>query len=68
MEQVKAVSEVVRTMKNNLRGVNDQLQVYNEPLLVRKVKSVAKDEISKYHKSFAKERYTEIKEEGKNIQ
>ena len=55
-------------MKNNLRGVNDQLQVYNKPLLVRKVKSVAKDEIAKYHKSFAKERYTEIKEGGKNIQ
>ena len=67
MEQVKAVSEVVHTMKNNLRGVNDQLQVYNKPLFVRKTKPVAKDEFAKDQKNFAKERYTEIKEGGKNI-
>jgi len=67
MEQVKLVSEVVRTMKNNLRGVNDQLVAYNKPLLIRKSKPVAKDEFEREHKNFSKERYTEIKEGGKNI-
>jgi hypothetical protein len=47
--------------------MNDQLQVYNKPLFVRKTKPVAKDEFAKDHKNFAKERYTEIKEGGKNI-
>jgi dynein heavy chain len=67
MEQVKAVSEVVRTMKNNLRGVNEQLMLYNKPLLIRKSKPIAKDEFEREHKNFSKERYTEIKEGGKSI-
>lgn len=67
MEQVKAASEVVRSMKNNLKGVNDQLLSYNKPLLVRKTKPVLKDEFEKDHKNFVKERYGEIKEGGKNV-
>ncbi|RYG70338.1 hypothetical protein EON64_00425, partial [archaeon] len=67
MEQVKAVSEVMRTMKNNLRGVSDQLMNYNKPLLTRKSKPMTKDEFEKDHKNFLKERYSEIKEGGKNI-
>jgi dynein heavy chain len=67
MEQVKNVSEVVRTMKNNLRGVHEQLTLYNKPLLVRKTKPVAKDEFEREHKNYVKEKYGEIKEGGKSI-
>jgi dynein heavy chain len=67
MEQVRTVSEVARSMKNNLRHVNEQLQLHNKPLLVRKPKPILKDEFEKDHKNFVKERYAEIKEAGKNI-
>jgi len=67
MEQVQAVSEVMRTMKNNLQGISDQLKGYTKPLITRKNKPVAKDEFEKEHKNFVKERYVEIKEGGKNI-
>jgi dynein heavy chain len=67
MEQVQAVSEVMRTMKNNLKGINEQLMQYTKPLIVRKNKPIAKDEFEKEHKNFVKERYGEIKEGGKNI-
>lgn len=67
MEQVQVVAEVMRTMKNNLKGVNEQLLQYTKPLIIRKNKPVAKDEFEKEHKNFVKERYGEIKEGGKNI-
>ena len=50
MEQVRVVSEVVRTMKDNLRNVNNQLLSYNRPLLQRKNKPVIKDEFEREHK------------------
>jgi dynein heavy chain len=67
MEQVKTVSEVVRTMKNNLQEVSDALKAYNKPLLIRKTKPLAKDEFDREHKNFVKEKYTEIKDGGKQI-
>jgi len=35
--------------------MNDQLQVYNKPLLVRKVKPVAKDEFAKISQELCQE-------------
>ena len=42
MEQVTVVSSVVKTMKDNLRSINEKLGGYNKPLLQRKPKPVAK--------------------------
>lgn len=67
MEQVAIVSEVVKTMKENLRNINEQLYKNSKPLLVRKNKPVIKDEFEKEHKNLVKERYAEIKESGKAI-
>eukprot|EP01042_Synura_sphagnicola_P001438 gene1438-1642_t len=67
MEQVTAVSEVVRTMKENMRLVNDQLAGYNKPLMVRKTKPVVKEEFEREHKNLVKERYADIKEGGRAI-
>ena len=67
MEQVSAVSEVVRTMKENMRLVNDQLASYNRPLMSRKTKPVVKEEFEREHKNLVKERYADIKEGGRAI-
>eukprot|EP01041_Mallomonas_annulata_P000386 gene386-700_t len=67
MEQVTAASEVVRTMKENMRKINEQLAGYNKPLMQRKSKPVVKDEFEREHKNLIKERYTDIKEGGKAI-
>ena len=67
MEQVTAVNEVVRTMKENMRLITEQLLTYNKPLLTRKPKPALKDEFEREHKNMVKERYAEIKEGGKNI-
>jgi dynein heavy chain len=67
MDQVKAVSEIVTTMKDNLKKVNTTLSSYNRPLLIRKNKPVIKDEFEREHKNLVKERYSEIKEGGKAI-
>lgn len=49
-------------MKENLRNINDSLNIYNRPLLQRKAKPITKDEFEKEHKNICKERYAEIKE------
>jgi len=67
MEQVTVVSEVVKTMKDNMRSVNEQLSSYSKPLLIRKNKPAIKDEFEREHKNMVKERYAEIKEGGKTI-
>ena len=67
MEQVTVVSEVVKTMKDNMRSVNDQLASYSKPLLQRKNKPAIKDEFEREHKNMIKERYSDIKEGGKAI-
>lgn len=66
-EQVDAVNEVVKTMKDNLFTVQSTLAAYNRPLLVRKVKPVVKDEFEREHKGLVKDRYAEVKEGGKVI-
>ena len=67
MEQVTLVSEVLKTMKDNMRSVNDQLTSYSRPLLQRKNKPALKDEFEREHKNMIKERYSDIKEGGKTI-
>lgn len=67
MEQVTLVSEVVKTMKDNMRSVNDQLASYSKPLLQRKNKPAIKEEFEREHKNMIKERYSDIKEGGKAI-
>jgi dynein heavy chain len=67
MDQVHIVGEVVETMKSNLRSINEHLQSYSKPLLVRKPKPVVKDEFEREHKNLVKEKYTDIKEGGKAI-
>jgi dynein heavy chain, axonemal len=67
MEQVTLVSEVVKTMKDNMRSLNDQLASYSKPLLQRKNKPAIKEEFEREHKNMIKERYTDIKEGGKAI-
>jgi dynein heavy chain, axonemal len=67
MEQITSVNEVVRTMKENMRLITEQLENYRKPLLARKVKPMVKDEFEREHKNLVKERYTEIKEGGKSI-
>ena len=67
MEQVKAVYDVVKTMKDNLKMIDEQLHSYNHPLLSRKPKPISKEDFEKEHKNMVKERYTEIKEGGKHI-
>ena len=67
MEQVTLVSEVLKTMKDNMRSVTDQLASYSRPLLQRKNKPALKDEFEREHKNMIKERYSDIKEGGKTI-
>jgi dynein heavy chain, axonemal len=67
MEQVTLVSEVVKTMKDNMRSLNDQLASYSKPLLQRKNKPAIKEEFEREHKNMIKERYSDIKEGGKAI-
>ena len=67
MEQVTLVSEVVKTMKDNMRSVNDQLASYSKPLLQRKNKPAIKEEFEREHKNMIMERYSDIKEGGKAI-
>ncbi|CAM9131888.1 unnamed protein product, partial [Ectocarpus fasciculatus] len=67
MEQVTAVNDIVRTMKENLRSVTEQLQSYKKPLMQRKAKPMVKDEFDREHKLLLKDRYSEIKEGGKAI-
>lgn len=51
MDLVKYLSEeVVKTMKENLKGVHAELAKYNRPLLARKNKPVVKDEFEREHK------------------
>jgi len=67
MEQVTSVSDVVRTMKDNLRDITEQLAGYKKPLMQRKVKPIVKDEFEREQKNIVKERYADIKEGGKAI-
>jgi dynein heavy chain len=67
MEQVKVVHEVCKTMKDNLNHIEETLESYNKPLLVRKPKPVVKDEFEREHKAVIKERYAEVKDGGKAI-
>eukprot|EP01035_Chromulina_nebulosa_P017812 gene17812-23422_t len=67
MDQIVVVSSIVKTMKDNLKLINDNLHMYNKPLLQRKNKPINKEEFEKEHKNLIKERYTEIKEGGKAI-
>jgi hypothetical protein len=50
MDQVKIVSDIVHTMKDNLRGVQERIAEYNKPLLARKNKPVVKEEFEREHK------------------
>jgi dynein heavy chain len=50
MDQVKIVSEIVNTMKGNLRSIHDTLSLYNKPLLARKNKPMTKEEFEREHK------------------
>ena len=54
MEQVKVVYDVVKTMKDNLTHIEETLEGYNRPLLVRKPKPVVKDEFEREHKNMIK--------------
>jgi dynein heavy chain len=67
MEQVTSVNDIVRTMKENLRTVTEQLAGYRKPLMQRKTKPTVKEEFEREHKNMVKERYTDIKEGGKAI-
>lgn len=67
MEQVKVVDEVCKTMKETLSYIQEQIDGYKKPLLMRKPKPVVRDEFDREHKNLVKERYGDIKEGGKNI-
>jgi len=48
--QVKAVDEVVRTMKDNLNKVDNIVKEWDKPLMERKPKPVEKDEFDRMQK------------------
>ena len=61
------VSDVVKTMKENMRQMTDTLESYKTPLISRKAKPTTKDDFDREFKASIKERYSEIKEGGKSI-
>ena len=50
MELMRGVSEIVHTMKNNLRSIYETLNLYDKPLITRKNKPSAKEEFEREHK------------------
>jgi hypothetical protein len=67
MESVLEVDDIVRTMKTNLKSVQQTTDKWTVALMERKPKPVPKDEFDTEHKAYIRERYQEIKETGKTI-
>lgn len=67
MKQVTIVHDILKTMKDNFRAVEDILDTWNSPLIERKTKPVEKDEFERTAQSFKATKYTAIKDFGKKI-